>query len=136
MSPSKRNTSAAQSLEKYRRQDRDPPGKMVPPPFSEPVTPETAKILEAISTCQVTLTFKIEEVKGDISLIRQYMHKLRVGVTETETRISLAKDILHPMQHTAEVVQQKIHQLAQKQNDFENRARCCNLHFLGLSRGI
>lgn len=44
---------------------------------TEQETDGTAKVLEAISLCQSTLTSKIEEVKVDISLIRHDMTKLR-----------------------------------------------------------
>lgn len=40
------------------------------------VVNDTVKVLEAISSCQTSLTMKIEEVKVDISLIQQDLQKL------------------------------------------------------------
>lgn len=98
MSPPKRNTAASSSLDRYRHQDWDyeeQDGDSAAP-TTEHAAADTAKVLEAISTCQSTLTSKIEEIKVDISLIRQDMTKLRDWVTETETRISRAEDTLYP----------------------------------------
>lgn len=55
-------------------------------------------MLEAISDCKSTLTGKIEEIKIDVSLIRQDLQKLRDQVTETENRISHVEDEMHPLQ--------------------------------------
>lgn len=96
---------------------------------------DTTRVLEAISVCQATLTSKIEEVKVDISLIRQDMTKIRERVTETETRISRAEDIIYPLQHSQEDMQRQFQQLAQKQDDLENRARRSNIRFIGLPEG-
>lgn len=101
----------------------------------EHTAPDTMKVLEAISTCQSTLSTKIEEIKVDISLIRQDMTKLRDRVKETETRISQAEDTLHPLQHSHEDMKCQLQQLAQKHDDLENRARRSNLHFIGLPEG-
>lgn len=60
---------------------------------------DTTKVLEAITacqaaviTCQTNLTTRIEEVKVDISLVRQDFHKLRERVTEAEFRLSNVED--------------------------------------------
>lgn len=97
---------------------------------------DTARVLEAISTCQSTLTTKIEEIKVDISLIRQDITKLKDLVKETETRISQTEDIIHPRQNSHEDIQHQIQQLAQKHDDLENRARRSNLRFIGLPEGL
>lgn len=141
MSPPKRNTVASSSLDRYRRTERDherqdgasPPEHAAPQ--ADQGTADTAKVLEAISLCQSTLTTKLEEVKVDISLIRQDMTKLRERVTETETRISRAEDTLYPLQHSQEDLRRQIQQLAQKHDDLENRARRSNLRFIGLPEG-
>lgn len=137
MSPPKRNTTASSTLDRYRRQERDHEEQDGDPPPSptEHTATDTAKVLKAISACQSLLTTKIEEIRVDISLIRQDMTKLRDPVKDTETRISQAKDILHPLQHSHEEVQHQLQQLAQKQNDLENRARRSNLCFIGLPEG-
>lgn len=63
------------------------------------------------------------------------MTKLRERVTEAETRIGRAEDIIHPLQHSCEDLQRQIQQLAQKHDDLENRSRRSNLRFIGLPEG-
>lgn len=94
-------------------------------------TAET-KFLDAIATLKGTLTAKIDEVKIDISLLRQDLSKPKDRVTETETHISTAEDILHPLHHATEDLQRQIHQPNSHQEDMENRIRRCNLRFIGL----
>lgn len=48
---------------------------------------------------------KIDEVKIYISLLRLDLSKLKDRVTQKETRISNAEDILHPLQHATEDMQ-------------------------------
>lgn len=96
---------------------------------------DNTKVLDALSTYQSTLTAKIEEVKVDISLIRQDMTKLRERVTETETRIRHAEDTLYPLHHSSEAMQCLIQQLAQKHDDLENRAHRSNLRYIGIPEG-
>lgn len=90
MFPPKRNTAASSSLDRYRQQDRDHEEQGGDPAASatEHAAADTAKVLEAIFTCQSTLTCKVEEIKVDISLIRKDMSKLRDRFKETEARFS------------------------------------------------
>lgn len=78
----------------------------------------------------------MDEVKTDISLLRQDLSKVRDRVTETEARISTVEDILHPLQHTTEDMQRQIQQLHSHQDDLENRSHRCNLRFIGLPERI
>lgn len=91
-----------------------------------------AKVLDAIAALQGTLSTKIDEVKLNISLLRQDLSKLKYRVTETETRIGTAEDLLHPLRHTTEDMQRQIQQLHSHQDDMENHLRRCNLRFIGL----
>lgn len=102
---------------------------------SESTTDDTARVLEAISDCKSSLTCKIEEVKIDVSLIRQDLQKLRERVTETETRISRVEDEMPPLQQATDHIQQQLHSILSKQDDMENRLRRCNLRFVGLPEG-
>lgn len=95
-------------------------------------TPDSAKVLIAIAALQGTLTAKIDEVKIDISLLHQDLLKLKNRVTETETHIGTAEDLLHQLRHTNEDMQRQIQQLHSHQDDMENRQRRCNLQFKGL----
>lgn len=101
-------------------------------PDEERHTADTAKVLDTIATLQGTLAAKIDEVKIDISLLRQDLSKLKDRFTETETRSGTAEDILHPLQHTTEDLQRQIQQLHLHQDDMENRLCRCNLQFMGL----
>lgn len=91
-----------------------------------------AKVLDAISALQGTLTAKIDKVKTDISLLRQDLSKVRDRVTETENRIGAVEDTLHPLRHASEEMQRQIQQLHSHQNEMENRLRRCNLRFIGI----
>lgn len=96
---------------------------------------DTARVLEAISLCQTTLTSKIEEVKIDISLIRQDINKLRERVSETKRRVGHMEDVIPPLQVTTERLQHHLNSVLSKQDDMENRLRHCNLRFVGLTEG-
>lgn len=78
-------------------------------------------MLDAIAAPQGTLMANIDEVKIAISLLRHDLSKLKDSVTEMETLISKAEDILHPLQHTTENMQRQIQQLHSHQDDMENR---------------
>lgn len=134
MSPPKKTSEAADKLAKYRRLGEDQQAKdgAGTSPDMEQSEAATNKVLDAIALCQSMLTTKIEEVKIDVSLIRQDLSTLRDRVAETETRIGRAEDILHPLQHTTDEVRRQLQQLSAKQDDMENRLRRCNLRFIGL----
>lgn len=101
LSPPKRAQGA---IAKYRLDDPGPVGEDGPASSSgEEVPPsgDTARILNAISLCQATLMSRIEELKVDISLIRQDLHRLRERVNETECGIGQVKDDTPPLQFLA-----------------------------------
>lgn len=88
-SPLKRALGVLAKLDKYRHKEWGAAGKDGATPASGedgPPSGDTTRILDAISLCQTTLTSKIEEVKVDISLIHQDIHKLRERVSKTERR--------------------------------------------------
>lgn len=138
MSPPKKGSEAAAKLAAFRRLEKEAPIQDGAGPslvVEEPESPATSKVLEAIATCQTMLTTKIEEVKVDISLMRQDMQKLRDRVGEAEHRISEVEDSLPPLQSSSDRLQQQVHLILQKQDDMENRLRRCNLRFIGLPEG-
>lgn len=135
MSPPKRTPGALAKLDRFRHEERNAAGEDGAAPSATeeaPPTGDTARILEAVSLCQTTLTSKIEEVKIDISLIRQDIHKLRERVSETERRIGQVEDDISPLQVTTERLQYQLNVALSKQDDMENRLRRCNLRFVGL----
>lgn len=105
MSPPKKATSSAVKLGQVRQQDIDSPSQDgAAAQGEEPsVGTDTARVLEAITSCQeaitacqTTLTAWIEKVKVDISLVRQDFQRLKGRVTEAETRLSNVEDSLPP----------------------------------------
>lgn len=137
MSPPRKVLETVAKLDRFRHKDKDGQGEDGGPSASgmETSTPQTSKVLEAISTCQATLTTKIEEVKVDISLIRQDLHKLRDRVSEAEHRLSHAEVAIPPLQASPDQASHHIAQLQLKQDDLENRMRSNNLHFISFPEG-
>lgn len=137
MSPPKKATDSAAKLAKYchAEKEAEEDNGAGSPAATSSSTEDTARVLEAISDCKSTLMGKIEEVKIDVSLIRQDLQKLRDGVTETENRISHVEDDMHPLQVTTEQLQHQFHTVLVKQDDMKNRLRRCNLRFVGLPEG-
>lgn len=86
----------AAKLEKFRRQDGQAQAQDGGSPSSPSAThaADKSKILEAIAACQTSLTTRIEEVKIDISFLRQDMQQLRDRVGESEKRLSHVEDAL------------------------------------------
>lgn len=145
MSPPKKTSAAASKLDQYRRQGTDPSSQDGAAALEEEPSAgtDTARVLEAISSCQeaitacqTSLTARIEEVKVDISLVRQDFQKLKGRVTEAENRLGTVEDSLPPLQNTTSELQHQVNQLLQKQDDIENRLRRCNLRFVGLPEGV
>lgn len=95
----------------------------------------TANVLAAIAKTRTYLTSRIDEVKVDISPIRQDMQKLRERVKETETRISVIEDTIAPVPQDVRDLQQKYTQLLAKMDDQENCQCRSNLRFFGLPEG-
>lgn len=119
MSPPKKATESTAKLAKYRHTDKEANGAGSPS-STNPVVEDTARVLEAISDCKSTLKCKIEEVKIDVSLIRQDLQKFRDRVTETETRISHVGDEMLPLQVTTDRLQHQLNIVLAKQGDMEN----------------
>lgn len=79
MSPTIAQKAAAAKLAQFRRMDGEEAGEDGGATCeSQTLTSgDTDKLLEAITFCRTSLTAQIEEVKMDISLIRQDFQKLR-----------------------------------------------------------
>lgn len=92
-----------------------------------------AQLLHAITSCNMSLTGKMEEIKVDIGLRRQDKQKVREHVTETEHRISSLEDDLFPAPNRVAKAEKQISFWSQKAEDLENRLRRNNLRIAGLS---
>lgn len=131
-------------LDKFRRLDApvSAPQKSAHPESSGPSTPDrsdinpdTQMVLEAIHACQTSLTTRIEEIKVDISLLRQDAQRTRERVTEVENRVSTLEDQAVPLSQRVDEAERTINRLHQHLDDQENRLRRCNLRFIGLPEG-
>lgn len=58
---------------------------------------DTEKVLAAIHACQTTPTTRIEEIKVDISLLRQDVQRTRERVTAVENRVSMLEGQATPL---------------------------------------
>ena len=105
MAPPKTAKSAGPKIDQYLRQEKDPPGQDGGATRTDETaaSADMAKVLlaitscqEAVATCQATLTTKIEEVKVDVSLVRQDIQKLRERVTVAGVRLGTVEDSLPP----------------------------------------
>lgn len=138
MSPTKAQKAAtAAKLTQYRRhegEEMEENGAAEKPEEERPAG-DTDRLLEAITFCRTSLTAQIEEVKVDISVIRQDLHKLRDRVKTAENRISNVEDAIPPLQEGTERIQRQIQQLFSKHDEMENRLRRCNLRLIGLPEG-
>lgn len=72
---------------------------------------DKSEILEAIAACHTSLTTRIEEVKIDISLLRQEMQQLRDRVGESEQRLGRVEDTIPPLQESSNQANRLIAQL-------------------------
>lgn len=87
MSPPKSKKAAASKLAQYRRQEGEEGEEDggAEREVGERGMKDTDRLLEAITQCRTSLTALIEEVKTDISLIRQDFQKLRERVTDANS---------------------------------------------------
>lgn len=120
MSPPHRTAATASKLAQFRHQDGQSQAQDGGSPSSSSAAraADKSEILEVIAACHTSLTTWIEEVKIDISLLRQDMQQLRDRVQESSDQAN-----------------RLITQLQQKQDDLKNRMRGNNLRFIGLPEG-
>lgn len=68
----------------------------------------SAQPLQAITSCNTSFTGKMEEIKVDISLLRQDMQRVCERVAETELRISTLEDDFAPVLPRVAVAEKQI----------------------------
>lgn len=93
--------------------------------------PSLKQIMEAIFTCQTTLTAHIEGMRAEMSYIKQDVENFREKATEAENRISDLEDVVRPLESTAQTMQIKITAHTDKLGDMEDRQRRNNVRFVG-----
>lgn len=92
-------------------------------------------LMQAISTCQSTLTIKIDHVQEETALIRRNMDRFRERVGEAERRISTTEDVQREQHEDIQILKSKVKALEFRAEDAENRNRRNNLRVLGLPEG-
>lgn len=143
MPPPKLQSKVVDKLDKFRRSEAPAQSSSQSPQHSASdsdrdsadhpgPSPDTEKVLAAIHACQTTLTTRIEEIKVDISLLRQDAQRTRERVTEVEQRVSTLEDQAAPLTGRVMEAERHIAKLHQHLDDQENRLRRCNLRFVGL----
>ena len=102
-------------------------------PEPEPTLREVLKLMKVNHSDTMG---KMEELKLDITIMRQDMHKMRDRVRETERRIGDLEDTVGPILPTIKAQGTKITSLEDKMDDLENRLRRNNLRLVGLPERV
>lgn len=92
-------------------------------------------LMLAITTCQATLTTKIDHVQTETAPIRRDMDRFRDRVTEAERRVSEIEDTQRDHHAYIQALKLKVKHLENRAEDAENRNRRSNLRILGLPEG-
>lgn len=61
--------------------------------------PSLKQIMEAICTCQATLTEHIDGIRAEMSFLKKDVQTIRERATEAEQRISDLEDVVRPLEH-------------------------------------
>ncbi|KAE8587398.1 hypothetical protein XENTR_v10021959 [Xenopus tropicalis] len=141
-------SETAAKLEQYARTTNQDGARSAPPSPERQVQPEqdlgpqsppaptTQDILTAITTCQstltATLTAKIEEVKVELSLLKQDVQNIRDRTRAIEERVSTLEDCTTPLPNEITQLHKLIKQATERMEDMENRQRRSNIRVVGL----
>ena len=96
----------------------------------------TDVILNAIKESKEAVERKVEEVRVDVSLLRQDLRGVADRVTEAETRISTAEDEITKLRSQVNQLLKSSAVLEDRAEDAENRSRRNNLRLVGIPEGI
>ena len=97
---------------------------------------ETEAILKAIKDSKDAVERKVEEVRVDVSLLRQDLRGVADRVTEAEARISTAEDEIIQLRTQVNQLIKSSAILEDRAEDAENRSRRNNLRLVGIPEGI
>lgn len=93
-------------------------------------------LMQAVTTCQSTLTGKIESVQLDISLIRRDMDSFRARLAVAVRCVGDSEDTLRDHSASLCTLQTRVKLLENKAEDAENCNRRNNLRIVGLPEGV
>ena len=96
----------------------------------------TEAILNAIKESREAVERRVEEVRVDVSLLRQDLRGVADRVTEAESRISTAEDEITKLQSQVNQLLKTSAILEDRAEDAENRSRRNNLRLVGIPEGI
>lgn len=92
-------------------------------------------LMQAINTCQTTLTGKIDSMQLEMGLIRKDMDKFRTRLMEVERRVGNTQDVLRDHSSSLWTLTTKVKALEYHAEDAENRNWSNNLCIIGLPEG-
>lgn len=92
--------------------------------------------MQAITSCQISPTGKIDHVHKEIGLIHMDLNSFRGGVTEVEQRVSSLEDVQRDQNADLHNLKIKVKHLEARAEDAENRNRHNNLRIIGLPEGL
>uniref|UniRef100_A0A803JV19 L1 transposable element RRM domain-containing protein n=1 Tax=Xenopus tropicalis TaxID=8364 RepID=A0A803JV19_XENTR len=140
----KRTSETAARLEKFSRdskkgQDGDQrAGPESVPEASKEQEQQSPTLLDVIAeikstkeVCSTLINAKTDEIKLDLSIIRQDFQRLRERTTATEQRLSELEDACAPVQQTLQNLGKDVQSCLAKTDDLENRLRRNNLRMVG-----
>lgn len=90
--------------------------------------------MQAITSCQTTLTSKIDSLQLEMCLMRKDYDKIRGRMDEAERRVGAAEDSVRDHSATHHSVQVRLKHLESRAEDAENRRN--NLWIIGLLEGV
>ncbi|XP_077341416.1 uncharacterized protein LOC143986884 [Lithobates pipiens] len=92
-------------------------------------------LMQAINTCQTTLTGKIDTMQLEMGLIRKDMEKFRAGLTGVEHRVGDTEDVLKDHTSSLRTLTTKVKSFEYRAEDAENRNQRNNLCVISLPEG-
>lgn len=112
------------------------PSSPIPPELArEPMLNEILQEIRASKDTSTTLiNSKTEEIKLDISIIKQDFQKLRERTTAVEQRVSDLEEACDPIPERPQELQRQAANTAANTNDLENRLRRNNIRLVGFRR--
>lgn len=93
-------------------------------------------VLKIIKVNHFDLMGKVEELKLDITIMCQNMHKIRDRVPATKRRIPDLVDTVNPVFPAVKTCGTKIKSMEDKVDDLRNRLRRNNLRLVGLPERV
>lgn len=91
--------------------------------------------MHTITTCQTTLTGKIECLQMAMGLVQKDIAKFRTRLSEVEHRVGDSEDVLHDHIVTLQTLKMKVRALESQAEDAEHQNQRNNLPIVGLPEG-